>query len=76
MEATGQGGEAALANERHHNKVCPALPDLEHEKAAILTSLTSRDAQRGCRAIDQFVDWYCGHHALWCHRTQLWLQLL
>jgi hypothetical protein len=36
------------------------LPDLEHAKAAVLNSLTSRDAQRGYRhAIDEFVDWYC-----------------
>jgi hypothetical protein len=33
------------------------LPDLEHAKAAVLNSLTSRDAQRGYRhAIDEFVD--------------------
>lgn len=36
------------------------LPDLEHAKAAVLNSLTSRDAQRGYRhAIDEFVGWYC-----------------
>jgi hypothetical protein len=35
------------------------LPELEHAKAAVLNSLTSRDAQRGYRhAIDEFVDWY------------------
>jgi hypothetical protein len=36
------------------------LLDLEHTKAAVLSSLTSLDAQRGCRhAIDEFVYWYC-----------------
>jgi hypothetical protein len=37
---------------------------LEHAKAAVLNSLTSRDAQRGYRrAIDEFVDWYCSELA-------------
>jgi len=41
------------------------LPDLEHAKAAVLNSLTSRDAQRGYRhAIDEFVDWYCSEPRL------------
>jgi hypothetical protein len=41
------------------------LPDLEHAKAAVLNSLSSRDAQRGYRhAIDEFVDWYCSEPRL------------
>ena len=41
------------------------LPDLEQEKAAVLNSLTSLDAQRGYRhAIDEFVDWYCSEPRL------------
>ena len=36
------------------------LPDLEHAKAAVLSSLSNTDAQRGySQAIDEFVDWYC-----------------
>lgn len=45
------------------------LPDLEHAKAAVLNSLTSRDAQRGYRhAIDDFVDWYCSEPRLALNR--------
>jgi hypothetical protein len=45
------------------------LPDLEHAKAAVLNSLTSRDAQRGYRqAIDEFVDWYCSEPLLALNR--------
>ena len=41
------------------------LLDLEHAKAAVLSSLTSLDAQRGYRhAIDEFVDWYCSEPRL------------
>src|SRR3989454_12010658 len=45
------------------------LPDLEHAKAAVLSSLTSLDAQRGYRhAIDEFVDWYCSEPRLALNR--------
>jgi len=37
-----------------------ALPDLEHAKSAVLSSLTSRSGQRTSdHAIRQFVAWYC-----------------
>jgi hypothetical protein len=36
------------------------LLDHEHAKTPVLNSLTSPDAQQGCRhAIDEFVAWYC-----------------
>src|SRR3984893_7284668 len=45
------------------------LLDLEHDKAAVLNSLTSPDAQRGYRhAIDEFVDWYCSEPRLALNR--------
>jgi hypothetical protein len=44
------------------------LPDLEHAKAAVLNSLTSLDAQRGYRHIDEFVDWYCSEPRRFVHR--------
>jgi len=45
------------------------LPDLEHAKAAVLNSLTSRDAKRGYRhAIDEFVDSYCSEPRLALNR--------
>ena len=41
------------------------LPELEYAKAAVLNSLTSRDAQRGySHAIDEFVEWYCSELCL------------
>jgi hypothetical protein len=41
------------------------LPDLDQAKSAVLSSLTSVDAQRGYRhAIDEFVEWYCSEPRL------------
>src|SRR6476660_10563323 len=46
------------------------LPDLDQAKAAVLNSLSSRDAQRCYRhAIDEFVDWYCSEPRLSFNRT-------
>jgi len=54
-----------LAKKRNGIKSVLRLPDLEHAKAAVLNSLTSSDAQRGCRhAIDEFVEWYCSERRL------------
>jgi hypothetical protein len=54
---------------RYHHKIRLASADLEHAKAAVLTSLTSPDAQRGYRhAIDEFVDWYCSEPRLALNR--------
>ncbi len=47
-----------------------ALPDLEHSKAAVLNSLTSKSGQRTYdRAITDFVDWYCSEPRLAFNRT-------
>jgi hypothetical protein len=41
------------------------LPGLDLAKSAVLNSLSSTDAQRGCRhAIDEFIDWYCSEPRL------------
>lgn len=41
-------------------KMVLRLPDLDQAKSTVLSSLTSKDAQRGYRhAIDEFVEWYC-----------------
>jgi len=46
------------------------LPDLDQAKAAVLNSLSSRDAQRGYRhAIDEFIEWYCSEPRLSFSRT-------
>jgi len=46
------------------------LPDLEHAKSAVLSSLTNADAQRGYNhAIDEFVDWYCSEPRLAFNRV-------
>jgi len=54
---------------RKKTKTVLRLPDLEFAKNAVLSSLTSRDAQRGYRhAIDEFVDWYCSEPRLALNR--------
>jgi hypothetical protein len=47
-----------------------ALPDLEHAKWAVLSSLTSRSGQRTYdHAIREFVAWYCSEPRLAFNRT-------
>jgi integrase len=47
-----------------------ALPDLEHAKSAVLSSLTSRSGQRTYdHAIREFVAWYCSEPRLAFNRT-------
>lgn len=47
-----------------------ALPDLEHAKSAVLSSLTSRSGQRTYEhAIREFVAWYCSEPRLAFNRT-------
>jgi hypothetical protein len=42
-----------------------ALPDLEHAKSAVLTSLTSASGKRTYdHAITEFVGWYCSEPRL------------
>jgi site-specific recombinase XerD len=41
------------------------LPDLDHARSAVLTSLPSKESQRGYRhAIDEFIAWYCSEPRL------------
>jgi hypothetical protein len=65
-----------MANKRSPKKRRPVpktvlrLPDLDQAKAAVLNSLSSRDAQRRYRhAIDEFVEWYCSEPRLSFSRT-------
>src|SRR3990172_5015525 len=47
-----------------------ALPDLEHAKSAVLSSLTSRSGQRTYdHAVREFVAWYCSEPRLAFNRT-------
>ena len=47
-----------------------ALPDLDHAKAAVLSSLTSQSGQRTYdHAIREFVAWYCSEPRLEFNRT-------
>lgn len=47
-----------------------ALPDLEHAKSAVLSSLTSQSGQRTYdHAIREFVAWYCSEPRLAFNRT-------
>lgn len=55
-----------LRGRRSTTKSILRLLDHEHAKTTVLNSLTSPDAQQGCRhAIDEFVEWYCSDRA-WC----------
>lgn len=46
------------------------LPDLDQAKSAVLNSLSSTDAQRGCRhAMDEFIEWYCSEPRLSFNRA-------
>src|SRR6059058_6679617 len=48
----------------------PAMPDLEHAKAAVLNTLTSASGQRTYdHAIREFVAWYCSEPRLAFNRT-------
>jgi site-specific recombinase XerD len=65
-----------MANKRSPKKRRPVaktvlrLPDLDQAKAAVLNSLSSRDAQRGYRhAMDEFIEWYCSEPRLSFSRT-------
>jgi hypothetical protein len=58
----------------HTRKTTPkrvlALPDLEHAKSAVLSSLTSRSGQRTYdHAIREFAAWYCSEPRLAFNRT-------
>jgi site-specific recombinase XerD len=55
---------------RRAPKAIPRLPDLDHAKTAVLSSLTCLAAQRGYRhAIDEFVDWYWSEPRLAFNKT-------
>ena len=64
-------------NQKHRPKGKPKaaksvlrLPDLELAKAAVLSSLSCADAQRGySHAIDEFVEWYCSEPRLSFSKT-------
>ena len=73
---SGHEGPLAMTKNRSPRKKRTApkailrLPDLDHAKAAVLTSLTCPDAQRGYRhAIDEFIDWYCSEPRLSFNKT-------
>ena len=46
------------------------LPDLDHSKSAVLSSLRSPESKRGYRhAIDEFIEWYCSEPRLSFSKT-------
>ena len=58
------------ARKRKAPKRVLALPDLEHAKSAVLTSLTSASGKRTYdHAITEFVGWYCSEPRLAFNRT-------
>ena len=62
--------QARLQKRKKIPKRVLALPDLEHAKSAVLSSLTSRSGQRTYdHAIREFVGWYCSEPRLAFNRT-------
>ena len=46
------------------------LPDLDHAKVVVLSTLSSPDSQRSYRlAIDDFIAWYCSEPRLAFNKT-------
>jgi hypothetical protein len=46
------------------------LPDLDHSKTSVLSTLRSPDSQRSYRfAMDDFIAWYCSEPRLAFNRT-------
>src|ERR1700674_1983235 len=72
-----QGGRCPLNRRQRANakrKAAPRtklrLPDLDHSKAAVLSSLRSPESQRGYRhSIDEFIGWYCSEPRLSFSKT-------
>ncbi|MBZ5651988.1 MAG: site-specific integrase [Acidobacteriia bacterium] len=63
-------GKSHTRTKRTTTKSVLRLPDLEHATTAVLSSLTSPDAQRGYRhAINELVDWYCSEPRLAFNRA-------
>src|ERR1700739_4390680 len=55
---------------KNRPKIKLGIPDLEHSKAAVLSTLGSPDSRRGCQhAIDEFVSWYCSEPRLSFNKT-------
>jgi hypothetical protein len=43
-----------------HRKIVLRLPDLDHAKHSVLSTLTSPNSRRNYRfAMEQFITWYC-----------------
>lgn len=75
LRVTDQGGRRSCripdpSRARRRQKRVLALPDLEHAKSAVLSSLTSRSGQRTYdHAIREFAAWYCSDPRLAFNRT-------
>ena len=55
---------------RHRPKTKLGLPDLDHAKAAVLSSLRSPGSQRGYRhSMDELINWYCSEPRLSFNKT-------
>jgi hypothetical protein len=62
--------EELCTKEAQHSNRSALLPDLDHAKSAVLSSLSCADAQRGyAHAIDEFVEWFCSEPRLSFNRA-------
>ena len=59
-----------IKSSRRKPKRILRLPDLDHAKAAVLSTVRSPDSQRPYRfAIDDFIEWYCSEPRLAFNKT-------
>src|SRR5574341_679683 len=59
------GSATRKSARRKRPKTKLALPDLDHNKSAVLNSLRWPESQPGYRyAIDEFIEWYCSEPRL------------
>lgn len=67
-----QGGRlyAKKEQETDFRKIVLRLPDLDHAKSAVLSSLSSPSSRRNYKfAMDQFITWYCSEPRLALNRA-------
>jgi hypothetical protein len=52
-------------------KIVLRLPDPDHAKNSVLSSLSSPNSRRNYRfAMEQFITWYCSQHRLTLNRPR------
>jgi site-specific recombinase XerD len=62
--------QKSIGKKAHRPKMKLGLPDLDQARGAVLSSLRSRESQRGYQhSIDEFIAWYCSEPRLSFNKT-------